>query len=171
MTSAHEHFQAALDDNDFQSAAKVFCTMPLNEQSELMARFKQNSMTRSEASAKPSLIALLQRQLKPEVSFDDFYQAWQPHKPSKSIDDKQRAFDYFNLPIRVINAQSVDDPSQLISLSLIACDDYDQLLDEFTERQSDEQARAKSIATVADKLADNQLFEILSDDLLGDKKA
>lgn len=168
MSDASNHFYHAMQTGDHQEAAKLFCTLPLSDQAEILRTLGENPLVgQNPATSKPSVIALLQRELKENTSFEDFYDAWQPEASSQQLDDRHNAFDYYQIPVRVINARSVDDPNKIISIGMIACDNYDDVLEEFTQRLDEEKARAKRIEGIANKLADNEMFEVVSDDLLG----
>jgi hypothetical protein len=62
----------------------------------------------------PSLIAVLYRKLKPESTFEDFYEAWLP--PLKKGQDLAH---YFPFPAHAINAQNKDDPTDVISIGFM----------------------------------------------------
>lgn len=168
MSTPKDPFLALLAQAEFEQAAKVFCTYPLKEQAKRLEQLNTSLHKSNRATHTPKVLAVIQRQLKDDTRFDQFYEAWQPTADKTQVDDEHNHFDYFALPVRVINARNIDDPDNILSISMIACDDYEDVFDAFSARQSDEQKRAERIALVADKVASNEMYEIISDDILGE---
>ncbi len=115
----------------------------------------------------PKLITVIQRQLKPGKTFEDFYQAWKPPAEGLQIEKNKQVFSYFSLPARVINAQDKDNPSEILSIGLLWGENDEQFQAEMTKREKSEQGRALKIKEVADKLGSNKYYQVLTDDILG----
>lgn len=65
----------------------------------------------------PTVLSILQRKLKPGKTFEDFQKT---HIPGDSATKNEFGYqtDFFDVPTRVINAVSVDDPSIVYSIGL-----------------------------------------------------
>ncbi|MEM8744129.1 MAG: hypothetical protein AAGF14_05790 [Pseudomonadota bacterium] len=96
------------------------------------------------------LCSVFLRRLKPGKSYEDFRKAWEPDVG-------------FGVPTRVINARSLDDPSQIISIGFVETEASD--LPALVERVADSEARRhERIAHVIEATTLRGMFEILDDD-------
>ena len=90
------------------------------------------------------------RRLKPGKSYEDFRDAWKSEVG-------------FGVSTRVVNARSLDDPSEIISIGFVETDASD--LPALLERVADSEARRhERIAHVIEATTLRGMYEILDDD-------
>lgn len=87
----------------------------------------------------PTVISILTRKLKPGKTFSDFQKA---HIPSGNVEKTEFGYDveYFNVPTRVINAVSAEDPSVIYSIGL----SYGDISEIFSEAMAKSKEDSKS---------------------------
>jgi len=106
----------------------------------------------------PLTLSILFRKLKNEKTYQDFRQAWLP--PVENINQ------YFGVPILVINAQSIQDPSEIISIGLIWAN-VQEAIEEYKQYQETEELRQEKIEKITDQSAETRFCQILDIDVLG----
>ncbi|MBV8801986.1 MAG: hypothetical protein JO131_03290, partial [Gammaproteobacteria bacterium] len=102
--------------------------------------------------------SVLFRKLKNGKTYQDFRQAWLP--PVENINQ------YFSVPILVINAQSIQDPSEIVSIGLVWANVQDAI-EEYKQYQETEEVRHEKIEKVTDQNATTRFCQILDIDVLG----
>lgn len=100
----------------------------------------------------PPLIGVLYRKLHPGRTFEDFHQAWLP--PLKEGQDLAH---YFPAPVYVLSGQNKADPSDVITIGF--CWVEEKNVDSFLEKTAlTEKIRHDTIATVADKIGETEIY-------------
>ncbi|MEM7123938.1 MAG: hypothetical protein AAF563_21865 [Pseudomonadota bacterium] len=96
------------------------------------------------------LCSVLIRRLKPGATYDDFREAWKPNQG-------------FGVPVRVINAQSLDDPNEIVSVGLVdlPTEDLPAMLKTVAESEA---RRHEQIAHVIEETVHKGIYEIVDDD-------
>ena len=104
----------------------------------------------------PKTLSLLVRRLKEDASYEDFYQAWLPPIQGTGPEEGS-SLGYFKAPVKVLNFQSLDDSSKLLSLGFmwIAPDELEQTFSAFA---ATEKERHDSIDRVAEKIGPTQIY-------------
>ncbi len=96
------------------------------------------------------LCSVFVRRLKPGCTYEDFRKAWIPDTG-------------FGVPVRVMNARSLDDPSEIISIGIVDTPTSD--LPELLERVAANEARRhERIEHVIEETKLRGIYEILNDD-------
>ncbi len=113
----------------------------------------------------PQFIGILHRKLKPQCTYEDFYQAWLP--PSlNGKDPKKEAVEYFKAPVQVINAVNTEDPTDIISIGIVWANPS-EVENESKRVENTEKIRGENISRVADKSQSNKLYVVKDVNLLG----
>lgn len=103
----------------------------------------------------PTVISILTRKLKPGKTFADFQSA---HIPSGKVEKTEFGcdVDYFNIPTRVINAVSAEDPDVIYSIGLSYGNISDIFAEAMARSQEDGQPgnRSDKLDEVCDDLAE-----------------
>lgn len=146
---------------DFETALDSFDGKEWHEK---LSIFKRVSLEFSS----PSYIALLQRRLSPNLGFEAFYEAWKPGVSSCEIDSMRRGYNYYDMPVRVLNCENIADPSEVYSIGLVYADSFEKLMASGKARGEADAARGEAIAEVSEKLAENKMCRVRSDDMLGE---
>ena len=96
------------------------------------------------------LCSVLIRRLKPGATYEAFREAWKPDQG-------------FGVPVRVINARSLDDPSEIVSIGLVdlPAEDCPALLKTVAESEA---RRHEQIAHVIEQTVHKGIYEIVDDD-------
>ena len=170
-----DDFWQEFDKQKLIEARKIFLSLNNDAQNDAQQTILLTLFQQSALSRKPILISVLERELKEENEFENFYQAWLP--PKEAQNPIEVAGEYylqtFPTPVRVINAVDIKDPKRVFSVGLTWIRDSkeEQGLWEFikkAEQGQDEanEQRSESISSVADgKLLG--LFQVKTDDNLG----
>lgn len=109
----------------------------------------------------PSMLAVLFRKLHPGKTYKDFHQAWLP--PLKEGQDLEN---YFSVPTYVINAENVEDPTDIISIGLMWVGDKD--LSKVMElTKTTESQRHENIDGVAVKIGPTLMYQLKDVNKLG----
>lgn len=116
------------------------------------------SALKKEASNHPLTMSVLFRKLKNGKTYQDFREAWLP-----PVQDTSK---YFDIPILVINAQSVQDPSEIISVGLVWAN-VQEAIEGYKQYQKTEDLRHERIDKVTDQSAETRFCEIINVDVLG----
>lgn len=96
------------------------------------------------------LCSVLVRRLKPGTTYEDFRKAWAPDAG-------------FGFPVRVLNARSVDDDAEIISIGLIDLPMSE--LPSVAQQVADSEARRHDrIAHVIESTVHTGVYEIVDDD-------
>ena len=96
------------------------------------------------------LCSVLVRRLKPGKTYEDFRKAWKPDTG-------------FGVPTRVVNARSLDDPSEIVSIGFVDAPAAD--LPDLLKRVAESEAhRHERIAHVIETTTHRGMYEILDDD-------
>ena len=103
----------------------------------------------------PQIVTLLQRKLKENVSYEEFLAAWLP----ENVSYKGDASHYYDLPVQVINAENLQDPTEIISIALIWAD-KEATMEESKRMAAADKLRQERVALVTDKLNDPKIFEV-----------
>ena len=113
----------------------------------------------------PQFIAVLQRKLKPNCTYEDFYQAWLP-PGLDGRDPTKEAVEYFQGPVQVINAVNTEDPTDIISIGIVWANST-EIKEESERVKKTEKMRGEKITKVADKIEPNKLYAVKDVNLLG----
>lgn len=151
----HE-FMEASEDNDWLSHSEQ--SLSNIEQKNNVKNFLNPKLRKEEATNKPLTMSVLFRKLKQEKTYRDFREAWLPpvKDPSK----------YFSVPILVINGQSVQDPSEIISIGLVWAN-VQEAIEEYKQYQKTEDLRHEKIEKITDQSAETRFCQIIDIDILG----
>lgn len=96
------------------------------------------------------LCSLLVRRLKPGASYEDFREAWEPDQG-------------FGVPVRVVNARSVENPSEIVSVGFVDLPVAE--LQSFGEKVAESEARRhERISHVIEETIHKGIYEVLDDD-------
>ena len=164
-------FWEKFDKQNLIEAQKIFSSLDsASQQNILLTLFQQSALSR-----KPILISVLERDLKEENDFADFYQAWLPPKEAQNpIEVGGKCYlQTFQSPVRVINAVDIKNPKRVFSVGITWVRNTEEeqglwdLLKQ-AEQGKDEvnEQRSESISDVANgKLLG--LFQVKTDDNLG----
>lgn len=112
----------------------------------------------------PNFISVLYRKLKPDCTYEDFYQAWLP-PILHGKDPKKEAVEYFHGPVQVINAVNANDPTDVISIGIV-WGTPEQIQGDIERTQGTEAQRREKILQVADK-KETQFYYVKDVNLLG----
>jgi hypothetical protein len=120
-------------------------------------------------------VSILKRELKPNVSYDDFHQAWLPPMDKKDITMTSTGVlvHYFPFPVRVINAVNIKNDKEVISIGLMGAtrQDIEKMQSSSTDQDKKilktETVRHDQIEEVSTKVGDTDYFECKDDNNLG----
>ncbi len=118
----------------------------------------------------PHSMSVHVRKLKPGKTFDDFYQAWPPEDVDTdpvTIGGKTYT-QYFPIPIRVFHAYDMENPDEIVTVSLNWFEDdqkFQKYVEEYSKSESNSRRRDKQ-AKVIDKTF-YKLAKITTDDEIG----
>lgn len=149
----------------FAQALEILFDLPKKEQQEL---FKQLYYQAREAKT-PYAVSVLYRKLHDNKTFDDFYNAWMPPQDKMNPVNvgENTYYHFFNTPTRVLNAVNMEDPSEIISIGMVWCDEKDFAAGlEQAKADSSNQVRHDNISEVADKIS-TKIYQIKADTNLG----
>ena len=92
--------------------------------------------------SKPKTILVIERKIKKEHTYEEFRKTWLP--PGIAVDPAMEPANYYPVPVQVINAVNVNDPFEIMSVSLIN-EDYQTLFRELGkyEKQDNERRDAQ----------------------------
>lgn len=144
----HE-FNEANEQNDWLANA---------DQKNEAKNFLASTITTEENKNNPLTLSVLFRKLKNEKTYQDFREAWLP-----PVQDTSK---YFGMPVLVINAQSVQDPSEIISVGLIWAN-VQEAINEYMQYQKTEELRHEKIDKITEQSAETRFCQILNIDILG----
>ncbi len=96
------------------------------------------------------LCSVLIRRLKPGATYEAFREAWKPDQG-------------FGVPVRVINARSLDDPREIVSIGFVdlPAEDLPAMLQKVADSEG---RRHESIAHVIEETVHKGIYEIVDDD-------
>lgn len=151
----HE-FMEANEENDWLANSDQ--TLSNSSQENDTKNFLTAELKKEANNHKPLTMSVLFRKLKNEKTYQDFREAWLP-----PVKDTTK---YFGVPILVINAQSVQDPSEIISVGLIWAN-VQEAIEEYKQYQETEDLRHEKIDKVTDQSAETRFCEIINIDVLG----
>src|SRR5579872_4887757 len=106
----------------------------------------------------PQFIGVLHRKLKPNCTYEDFYQAWLP-PGLNGKDPTKEAVSYFKGPVQVINAVNGADPSDVISIGLVWAK-QEEVLEEIERTKDTEEQRHEKIIKVADESQETKFYYV-----------
>ena len=113
----------------------------------------------------PQFISILNRKLKPAFTYSDFYQAWLP-SVSNSKNPQKKALGYYKMPVKVINAVNVNDPTDIISIGIIW--GTNEIINQDIQRTKESDSlRGDQISLVADKGQEPKFYMVKDVNLLG----
>lgn len=113
----------------------------------------------------PNFISVLQRKLKANYIYEDFYQAWLPPILNDK-DPTKEAVGYFKEPVQVINAVNANDPTDVISIGIV-WGSTEQIQGDIERTQETEAQRREKISQVADKSQETKFYYVKDINLLG----
>jgi len=138
---------------DFTQALDALNKLNQDEQESILKQLYYQSRE----AKMPIVVSILCRKLHDGKTFDDFYNAWMPPQDAMSpfkVGEKIY-YNFFDVPVRVINAVDMADPKEVISIGLVWCDNEEQFKEVLKKATKDENnaIRSDSVATVADKIS------------------
>lgn len=113
----------------------------------------------------PKFVSVLHRKLKPDCSYEDFYQAWLPPGLDGN-DPTKKAVEYFKGPVQVINAVNAMDETDVISIGLVWAT-KEEIENDVARTKQTEAIRAEKISKVADKSQETKFYIIKDINFLG----
>lgn len=131
-----------------EQALELFQSAPVPEQQALFKALGDQLATQTSLN-KIKTISVLQRTLKPSVTYQDFYHAWAP--PTQP---------YYPFPVTAFNAQQLQKPEEVISIGLIQAD-IDTVLETWQSgfMDSDKQ-RAENIQAIANSSGQAHMYTV-----------
>lgn len=160
-----KRFFDSLEKQDFAQAADSFCELDKIEQEQIMKEFYYQVRE----AKMPIAVSILYRKLHDGKTFEDFYKAWMPPeaytKPFKVGDTTY--YHLFEAPTRVINAVSMENPEEIISVGIVWADEkqFDEELAKATKAKSNA-VRHDNISEVADSIS-VKMYKVKADTKLG----
>jgi len=158
-------FWSAFNNKDFTAAEQAMDELDSEAKQAILAALFQHSQNHIQ----PGSVSVLFRQLDDSHSFDDFYQAWHPAESRcNPIEEGGVTYQqFFQGPIRVINAKSYANPNEIVSIGLHWISD-EALQTALNNPKVQEQGaeRGDSIAEVAKK-THADIYKVMADDCLG----
>lgn len=114
----------------------------------------------------PTVVSITKRKLRPGFSFQDFQNA---HLPKGDAQRTQVGVNvkFFDLPVRVINAVSAEDPTMIYSISLNYGKVEEIFQDVMNKIEIDREHREKKLSEVAEEIEGNTVAFVLSDNEYG----
>ena len=116
----------------------------------------------------PNAASVINRQLKPGVDFNTWYQGWlPPMKPHKVGNDI--IWDYFPFPTRVINLRSIKDDTQFLTLGFMhnPFSSVDELLNARPKEVKEDELERRNINDELLTKSENEFYSVTSDDIFG----
>ncbi len=160
----HQFFEL-FNKQQFDEALSVLVSQNKDDQLEIL---KQLYYQAREAKT-PLVLGVLYRKLHENKTFNDFYNAWLPPKDKMNpiTIGNQTYQQFFQAPTRVLNAVNIEDPSDILSVGMVWCDEKD-FADNFEQAKNDSanQIRHDSISDVADKIS-AKIYKVETDTQLG----
>lgn len=157
-------FLEHLKKNETQKALAFFLEFSQEDQVSVLSYYAQLINSKKQISINPKMIAFLRRDLREGKTYQEFESAWLPDAPTKKIDD-QKIVDYYKLPVQVINAQSVQNPKELISIGLVDAS-QEEIIKEAQKNADADAARRKQTAEVTEK-GSVGLYKVMGSYILG----
>lgn len=102
----------------------------------------------------PSLLSILSRKLHAGKTYEDFHKAWLP-----PLKEGQDAAHYFPCPTYVINAQNMEDPSEILSIGLMWIEE-ENLSNILKDMGGTESQRHDRVAEVAEKVGSTLMYKL-----------
>lgn len=157
-------FLEHLKKNETQKALAFFLEFSQEDQVSVLSYYAQLINSKKQISINPKMIAFLRRDLREGKTYQEFESAWLPDAPTKKIDN-QKIVDYYKLPVQVINAQSVQNPKELISIGLVDAF-QEEIIKEAQKNADADAARRKQTAEVTEK-GSVGLYKVMGSYILG----
>lgn len=161
QTTFWNHFEQ----KNFAQAEHAFESLSSDDKQAVFARLFQQSQTNQQ----PHSISVLFRKLNDGKLFEDFYQAWRPPKEkcNPQVEGDVLYENFFPMPIRVINAVNINDPSDIVSVGMHWMTD-EQLTSALNNKQTQDDGaqRGDKISEVAEK-THTGIYKVIKDDNLG----
>lgn len=159
-------FFSSFEKQDFSTALDAFNQLTAKEQELVLKQLYYQCRE----SKTPIAISVLYRQLREGRTFDDFYNAWLPPQNSmKPFAVGGKTYhQFFETPVRVLNAVNMTDPNEVISIGLVWCENEEELQSGLKQTSEDKNniVRGDNIANVAEKIS-SKIYKTYSDTNLG----
>lgn len=144
------NFEKLLADQKFSEAIKIFEQMNQVEKEKAL----KNLYYQARNAKMPVAVSVLHRHLHDGKSFEDFFNAWMPPQDSMrpfTVGDTTY-YQHFEIPVRVINATSMKNPNDIISIGLVWCteEEFKVGIKKAEENKSNSE-RGENISEVADR--------------------
>lgn len=159
-------FLNCLNEQDFPQALELFNKLTNEQQIDLL---KQLHYQTREAKT-PIAVSVLYRELHEDKTFEDFHNAWMPPQEAMQpikVGDKLY-YQFFDTPVRVINAVSMENPKEIVSIGLVWANSEEEFkkgLEKATQDKNNS-LRGDNIGTVATKIS-AKIYTVSSDTNLG----
>jgi hypothetical protein len=98
------------------------------------------------------------RKLDSGKSYQDFREAWRP-----PVNDPAK---YFDIPVIVINGQSVQNPSEIVSVALVWAD-VQKAITSYQQIQVTEDVREEKVGKMTQQSVETRFCRIVDIDVLG----
>src|SRR3990167_627782 len=149
-----DKFISRLKEEAYLHAQKIFNTADQEEQVNMLARISSElNKKQNLAVESPNVLVVLNRKLKPGVTFKDFYEAWKPPAHVTKMSEHKNEYHYFNLPVRVIHAENASDPSDIITVCMIWGEKH-QVETKFVSEMKPFEEREQSRQNKQEKISD-----------------
>lgn len=159
-------FFSQFENQDFTQALDTFDALSQDEQKNVLKQL----FYQSREAKMPIAVSVLYRKLHDGKTFDDFYNAWMPPKDAMEPFEvgEKTYYQFFDTPVRVINAINMHDPQEIVSIGLVWSDSEEQFKQSLAKasKADDNVTRGDSVATVADKVS-AKIYKVSADTQLG----
>jgi hypothetical protein len=148
-----------------------FSCLSSDEKKKLLTKLLELAISpknNNKAVVMPNVASVIKRKLKPDVKFNEWYEAWLPPvKPQKIGDASVR--DYFPVPTRVINLRPANNEDSFLTIGLVynPFNSLEELLNTRPKEIKESELVRREVNE--DLLADSEVsfYAIVSDDIFG----
>ena len=159
------NFEKLLEEQKYSEALEVFEKMNRTEKEAVLKTLSYQTRN----AKTPVAVSVLHRRLHQGKTFEDFFNAWMPPKETMrpfSVGDTIY-HQHFEIPVRVINAINMKNPSDVISIGLVWCTEEEFKMGmKKAESNQENVERGENISKVAEKES-VEIYRVKADTNLG----